>query len=730
MSSTPTSPALAMTCPISVLSAELLTLILDLVLTTAYENDVFACGPDDDSVAHAARLTASLARVCVFWRAVIRGNPLWHDTLSLVPPWWHHDLERRLERSAQVPLDLRIFGHADFTTSRSTPATTARMSSGNSNSDLESLYGMLTWAEYKPLFELLAPHFSRCRALQIRGVFTKDSDIPFYMLERLLDMDMPLLETFIFEAELSYYDDYMALRGLKPLFRSAPRLQQLRLVGIGISRFTVPSSCSLTSFEILSPSASSSTLTTLHLSPASSRDSTSFSDLQRVLASCLLLHTLVIYNDALQHFPGPQAYGTCSTPALDTLFILGSMVSVSELLLFLDAPKLRELIIAPLVPSDLTLLMAVLEEEEERRPSSASVSIGHRFQNLTTLTIAPAHLEAFEAVSSASACFPFIEHLILATVYLTPFKLLFAGGLGAEGLNLADGQIVYSSDEGDGLESDDLNEDDDEMHGGGELRVDEGRRDEPGAGAGVHAAQRSPSNISALGGTGDSHVHTNSDSDNETDVDADPITHNSNDSTTIYEVWERKTLFPNMVDIALTDVDGRFAQAICDMQVLRGFSFEDAQMRRRAVGSLARNGTGNRNENGIKNGNGNANDNDNSNSPTNSTSTRKWKSKHSAKTRKLRARTRGAGSACVPLQNVYLDAASYDTVRRCGYVWDDRYYDSQDEDEDEGPCRCKTQIKDFDRYVQKADMWDVRRKTMLFTQMRDLYVGQPAYGDD
>ncbi|PPQ77845.1 hypothetical protein CVT25_015340 [Psilocybe cyanescens] len=803
MNSRPTSPAPTTTsssssCPISLLSAELLTLILDLVLTSAYENDVFACGPDDDSVARAARLTASLAHVCAFWRAVVRGNPLWHDTLSLVPPWWHLDLERGLERvcvllarSAQVPLDLRIFGHADYTTSRSSPATAARMSSGSSNSDSEHLDAVPMWAEYKPLFELLAPHLPRCRALQIRGVFTKDNDIPFHLLESLLDMDMPLLETFIFEGELSYYDDYMTLRGPKPLFRSAPRLQQLRMVGIGINRFTIPSSSSSsTSFESLSlsPSPSSSTLTTLHLSRASSRDHTSFSDLLRVLASSPLLHTLAIYDEVLQRFPGPQAYGTCPAPALDTLFILGNMLSVSELLLFLDAPKLRELVIAPLVPSDLSLLMAVREEEERRRPSSSGINrvsgsgsgaptssvSAARFKNLTTLTLAPAHPEAFDAVSSASTCFPFVMHLVLANVYLEPFKQLFCGGLGAHDTGMDDGRVVYSSDEEDGgLGA----EDDDELHGGGEWGVDDpARRDGPGAGAGVYVARAlSRATMNADAGAdismpvfGDAHTDSDTDTEGDPGNNPNPITHNSNGAIhngaahndAASEQW--KTLFPHMLDIALTDVNAGFAQAICDMQVLRGFAFEAARVRGRGGGAgstATRAGIGNANANA--NGTGTGNSSSSSSDATNNTPATPYRSRHTAKWRRLSARTRGAGCVCVPLQSVYLDARSYEVMRTQGaFVWNDwAYYGSEgesgdcgdaDADADEGeyhydgegnqlvrsttktnlnPKKKKKEITDFERYVQRADMWEARRKTALFAQVKDLYVGQLGHDD-
>jgi hypothetical protein len=89
------------------------------------------------------------------------------------------------------------------------------------------------------------------------------------------------------------------------------------------------------------------------------------------------------------------------------------MLSVSELLIFLDAPNLKELVIAPVVATDLTLFL------------SYSVPQRILFPLLTSLTLAPAHPEAFEALPDASACFPKIELLVLANVYLWEFVKVF-----------------------------------------------------------------------------------------------------------------------------------------------------------------------------------------------------------------------------------------------------------------------------------------------------------------
>ncbi|KAF8966170.1 hypothetical protein BDZ97DRAFT_1620512, partial [Flammula alnicola] len=92
-------------------------------------------------------------------------------------------------------------------------------------------------------------------------------------------------------------------------------------------------------------------------------------------------------------------------PFLDSLHIFGSMTLPSHLLLFLSAPKLRELLIVPLIRDDLDLL-------------SAHLTTIHtpRFPALTSLTIAPSistwSVDS-EILRRASECFPNIELLVV-----------------------------------------------------------------------------------------------------------------------------------------------------------------------------------------------------------------------------------------------------------------------------------------------------------------------------
>ncbi|KAH9475231.1 hypothetical protein JR316_0012342 [Psilocybe cubensis] len=698
-SSPPLTPVVSESSPISLLSAELLTLILDFTLTSAYSSDAFACGPDDDSVFLAARLTASLSSVCALWRAVVLGNPLWHDTISLVPPMWNRNLQKglqrvkvQIERSSQVPLDLRIFGHADYTTCSAYNKRNRRSNDSSTSSQKmdQEAHETPKWKEYKPLFELLGPHLSRCRSLQLRGVFAKPtSSISFSFISKFLDTDMPLLETFIFEADLSHYDDLMS--SPLSLFRSAPRLKQLRMVGVGISRFSLPSNAQ--------------SLTSLHLSRSSSSSSydfTAFSSLSAVLSSCPALHTLAVYDEVLRSFPGYSSFFSCPVPSLEVVMILGNMLSVSELLLFLDAPNLKEVVIAPIVPSDLNLLMNVVQPGWDANDQNATpdaivlpsdVRSKLKFPNLRTLTLAPAHPEAVDALTLASACFPFVEHLILANIYLSPFKMLFAGGLGAA--DLEDGLEV----DGGGGSSEEFAEWDNECDRDSD---DEGAND-----AHVrHAAN------------GDSKLNADSAHDIDSDSDTGATTHNpanpvagsnANDGE---RVARRRTLFPNMLTLSLTAVDGRYAQAIRDVQVLRGFGFEDA----------ARASCGEQYQSYLK-----------------KQKRKKWRSKHSAARKRLLALTRGAGGACVPLHAVYLDTESHVRVGEAAYVWNEFGHDydwlenSGQEDgeaEDMHKGKKKDELRDYDRYVLKADAWEARRRMALFAQTKDLYVGQPQDFDD
>ncbi|KAF8966138.1 hypothetical protein BDZ97DRAFT_721780 [Flammula alnicola] len=359
-------------CPIASLPQELLAFILDMARSDTIPVNEAGARPLKEIL-----ITAS--QVSSFWRFVVLENPLWWSCITITPPWNLDEIETYLKRSQQCPLDLRIYVHLNYHTIR------------DEDTPLPPLH------DYQGLRDILYPHFHRCRIFHFQGIFNKDVYLPFYLLEPLLDMDMPYLEEFTFDGELLHIpSSFKPVR--KAIFSSAPRLRDIRLGGIGFLNFSPPLS----------------SVTTLHLSKAMDKGDLTFQEFGSMLEACPCLTSLTVYDDLLSHWSDDLELTGCNVPLLETLCILGNMLSVSELLLFLLAPKLRELVIAPIVGGDLTLLLS--------RPRSFHQS---HFPLLTSLTLAPAHPEAFEAVASASTCFPKVELLILANVYFAQFLDVF-----------------------------------------------------------------------------------------------------------------------------------------------------------------------------------------------------------------------------------------------------------------------------------------------------------------
>jgi len=351
------------------LPQELLTLILDIAHESANDDD-------PDSLPKSSIYIAA-SQVSKLWRLVALDNPLWWSRVLISPPWKLEAIATYLKRSKECPIDMHISVHPNYHLSRENDIA------------LPPLKG------FEALRDLISPHFHRCRSLRLQGIFNVDYELPIYLLQPLGAIDMPYLEEFTFDGEFPFVGKTPTDEKRIPLFSTAPLLRDLRMGGMALMTF--------------SPRLSS--VTTLHLSKAMDKGFTAFSELGRVLEASVSLTSLAVYDDLLNQWPGTEA--SCAVPLLEKLHILGNMLSVSELLIFLDAPKLKELVIAPVVATDLTLFL------------SYSSSQRNCFPLLISLTLAPAHPEAFEALPDASACFPKIELLILANVYLWEFVKVF-----------------------------------------------------------------------------------------------------------------------------------------------------------------------------------------------------------------------------------------------------------------------------------------------------------------
>ena len=366
---------------ISSLPQELLASILDMAQEKAN------CGDPNDLTKSSVYLVAS--QVSKFWRLVAINNPLWWTHLFISPPWKLETIATYLKRSKECPIEMHISVHPDYwNISRESAAT------------LPSLSG------FGALGELISPHFHRCRALRVQGIFFQDHNLPIHLLRPLGTIGMPYLEKFTFDGEFSFQDETPIVDRRIPLFSTAPLLRDLRMGG--------------TAFMTFSPPLSS--VTTLHLSRVIDKGPINFSEVGRVLEACASLTSFAVYDDLLKDWPGILA--SCHVPLLEKLHIFGNMLSVSELLLFLDAPNIKELVIAPIVAADLALYL--------RHSTSQRV----RFPLLTTLTLAPAYPEAFNVLPDASRCFPRVEVLVLTSTYLGDFVRIFTNEKSIEFPNL------------------------------------------------------------------------------------------------------------------------------------------------------------------------------------------------------------------------------------------------------------------------------------------------------
>ncbi|KAF9554899.1 hypothetical protein CPC08DRAFT_712470 [Agrocybe pediades] len=369
-------------CPIANLSTELLTLILD-ILRESYEGTTHSTeGPDPRG-----EVPVIASHVCGYWRSVALENPLWWSEIIVMPPVQLDRIAAYLERSKQCILDIQIFGHRDGNDSDS-----------RHDGSEESVTPPNPYKEYQVLFNLLYPHLQRCRTLQLSSLFADEQTTSIPILQRILYREMPHLEKFVLEGDYDAFLFTMGRQNKIPLFLSNPVLRDLRLTGIQIDSFVLPPA----------------SLARLHLSRSSSVGQTTFATLKGVLEALPNIEELAIYDDLLIQWPGSSE--SCHVPSLRTLAIYGNMLSVSELLMFLDAPKVKTLTIAPVVVSDMRLLD--IEQSTNRH-------FRLPFPELYSLTLAPAFSEAFTAVDILATYFPQVKELVLANLYATPFLKLF-----------------------------------------------------------------------------------------------------------------------------------------------------------------------------------------------------------------------------------------------------------------------------------------------------------------
>ncbi|TFK64711.1 hypothetical protein BDN72DRAFT_253932 [Pluteus cervinus] len=321
-------------------------------LPTEILESIFSLLADEVEGDESQPLSHILSSVSHHWRCVAINLPYLWTEIYIIPPYSVEKLRFYLERSRACPIDLFLGIPEDNPPKKE---------------------------QLMQLLEILIPHFSRCRILDIAS---GDVVEPLHHLIRLLvSFEMPELECFTFVVEEGTNPTSQAGDDSLPTLFSghAPKLKQVRLGGPTITRYKLP----LTN------------VTTFHLAAAYWQ--IPFDTLVSMLAECPALQTLATYDDVIDEWPD-QYWGQIDLPHLKSLQIYGDMRHVSELLLAIVAP-IENLTVAPVIRDDFIELDSWL--------------IGHQSNyaaTLRTLTLAPS---LKNSLPFAASCFPLIENLVL-----------------------------------------------------------------------------------------------------------------------------------------------------------------------------------------------------------------------------------------------------------------------------------------------------------------------------
>lgn len=368
--------------PMLSLPQELQELILGLV-----QGDYFVVLPDGSvKIPYLADTPLVTSHVCKYWRAIALDNPSLWSNIVVTNPWKLEKVDAYLRRSQQCVIELQVYLCPTYGNTQPPPRPPC-----------------------KPLFDLLAPHYSRCRRIEIRGPSTDGYDLESIRGASMgIDASLPDMECLILDTRLSpFMNDFMTYANLPVL---APRLRELRIGTIKLWNFD-------------NASLKATGIRTLHLRGGAMDGRLSFPQLRLALQACPNLESLAVYGDILQPFLyDPDMVGRfCSVPRLIELQISGTITRTSEFLMYLDAPGLKELTIAPYAVGDLAMLL--MYPDSIGRGGTPAI----RFPHLRALALAPAENRArnYAGLPRASECFPCIQRLVLAKIRPEHFRHVF-----------------------------------------------------------------------------------------------------------------------------------------------------------------------------------------------------------------------------------------------------------------------------------------------------------------
>ena len=305
-----------------------------------------------------SRLPLIISHVSQLWRDVAVGIAvLWTD-IHISPPCSLDLLGAYLNRSGSCSIDLSIY---------------LRYHTNPTGFD------DIRWVI--ALCSTLSPHLHRCHSISMvcHGDWgTRDKLLQMFSVE-----PFPCLQRFAIDGPSS------------ALQLTASTLDELRIKN-PLSTF---------------PELQVDSITVLHL------DTTPFNynSLCDLLLRCPALNVLALYNYNYNGWPDPPLANVIYLPNLRSLQLYAVCVSVlvSGMLLFIDAPNLVELTIAPVGPNDLRLLW----------PWGDSP----KFTSVKSLTVATTEPIDYEVLPFAYQCFPSVENLTLPVMYDKPFARMFTG---------------------------------------------------------------------------------------------------------------------------------------------------------------------------------------------------------------------------------------------------------------------------------------------------------------
>ncbi|TFK37720.1 hypothetical protein BDQ12DRAFT_607069 [Crucibulum laeve] len=335
--------------------------MLTLIFVNAYTST--QPGLDDLGNLHMSEeLALAVSQVCQRWRNIALDTPsLWTNIILLGPLWDFELAKLYLHRSSLHPIDLFILAYPKD-------------------------YPSFKEIESNVVEELLVPHLPRCRSIKVvsHNVNT-DHSLLCTLFSHSMIIHFPSLERIQIEDNICIPEAH--IEGNFSLVSDAPKLWHAILIGHGLIPYIPP----LTN------------VTTLHLAETES--------ILDVIHHCPVLETLWVYETEADWVDDhvPHAH-----PSLRSLCLFNGVHCVSQLLLYLIAPNLEELIIAPVAFSNLSLLHSRTDAGTPRFPGLKSL----------TMSLSPTDCAATMAL--AAHCFPNIETLILPYLYPRHFVEVFS----------------------------------------------------------------------------------------------------------------------------------------------------------------------------------------------------------------------------------------------------------------------------------------------------------------